>query len=225
MPSDPNLINTRGLSDSAIGNGLKEALNLAVQKAVELLSKDGGYGRNPLIRIPMPEQYKSLADTCRSIGFGTHIDDFELSMNRAAEQSAIRSVPIFQKFILDLRFEDVKRVLAGHGTGTESSATDFFKERTRDQLVQAYTPVVENAMNENKVTHLYKVFVGKVEHLPMFHGKMVNIESYTVTRALDGLFSTLAEEEKKLRIDPAARVTSAVQQVFGILDQYMKFKS
>jgi len=49
----------------------------------------------------------------------------------------------------------------------------------------------------------------------MLQDYAVDIEGYTVSKALDGLFHVLAHEEQQIRRNPAARVTHLLQEVFG----------
>ena len=43
----------------------------------------------------------------------------------------------------------------------------------------------------------------------------VQLDQYLTQKALDGLFLKIAEEEKKIRTDPLARVTDLLRRVFG----------
>ena len=47
----------------------------------------------------------------------------------------------------------------------------------------------------------------------------VNLEDYVTEKALNALFIKVAEEEKAIRTNPAARVTTLLQHVFGQLDK------
>ena len=42
-----------------------------------------------------------------------------------------------------------------------------------------------------------------------------DLEEYVTQKAMDGLFLMLAQEEAKIRKDPAARVTDLLKRVFG----------
>jgi len=43
----------------------------------------------------------------------------------------------------------------------------------------------------------------------------VDLDHYVTNKALDGLFAMVGQEEKKIRQDPAARVTDLLRSVFG----------
>ena len=73
-------------------------------------------------------------------------------------------------------------------------------------------------MEEVGVTRQYKDVVGRYEDLPFARSITFDVDQYTVDEALDGLFHMLAEEERKIRTDPAARVTDLLKTVFGKSD-------
>jgi hypothetical protein len=75
--------------------------------------------------------------------------------------------------------------------------------------------VVDKAMNEVGVTRQYKELVGKYESIPFVKKETFDIDGYVVTKALDGLFHVVGEEERKIRTNPQARVTDLLKEVFG----------
>ncbi len=200
-----------GLTDSNVASGLKEALKVGASKAVNLTGRENGYFENEAIKILMPSNLRSLEKGLRAIGFGPKIDDFVLSMNRAAEAAAPSARKIFEDAILSMTFEDARRILSGGDT----AATDYFKAKTTDQLAVAFQPFVEKTMDENGVTKQYKALTDQYQSIPFAKSQTFDINKYVVTKALDGLFYELAEQEKQIRKDPAARTTSLLKEVFG----------
>ncbi|MEJ2100084.1 MAG: DUF4197 family protein, partial [Desulfobacterales bacterium] len=77
-----------GLTSDEISAGLKEALEVGTEKAVALVSKPDGYYLNPDIKIPLPQSVQKVEKLLRAAGYGEKVDNFELSMNRAAERAA-----------------------------------------------------------------------------------------------------------------------------------------
>lgn len=200
------------LSDSKIGSGLKEALVVGINKTVESTGMTDGYFRNEAIKILMPEKLVRVETALRKIGFGPKVDEFILSMNRAAEKAAPFAKEIFVRAIVDMKFEDAKKILKGGDT----EATDYLKVKTSEQLTEAFRPVVENAMNEYTVTRQYQRVIERYQAVPFVKkSDPVEIEEYVVSKALDGLFYTLGEQERLIRTDPKARVTELLQEVFG----------
>jgi len=200
-----------GLSDVKIGSGLKEALQIGTEHAVKLTGKTDGYFMNQVIKILMPEKLRTFEKGLRAVGYGSQVDEFILSMNRAAERAAPSAKQFFWDAIGEMTFEDVKKVLSGHDT----AATDYFKGKTTNKLTDVFKPIVSNAMNDVGVTRQYKELVGRYENIPFMKKESFDLDQYVVTKALDGLFLMVGEEEKKIRKNPAARTTDLLKEVFG----------
>ena len=202
-----------GLSQDKISKGLKEALRLGAVNAVEKVSIFNGYYANPEIRIPLPESILKVEKILRSIGFGYKVDAFEESMNRAAEKAAPAAGELFLEAIKGITFDDASRILKGN----DNEATIYLKEKTWNKLIDMFQPIVHQAMGSVGVTRQYQEIESKINNLP-FGGKslnLVDIDQYVSENALDGLFLMLEKEEKKIRTDPAARVTDLLKEVFG----------
>ena len=200
-----------GLSDVKIGSGLKEALQVGTENAVGLTGKTDGYFLNQVIKILMPEKLRTFEKGLRAVGYGPQVDEFVLSMNRAAEQAAPHAKQIFWDAIGEMTFEDARKILSGGDT----SATEYFKGKTTNKLTTAFKPPVSNAMNEVGVTRQYKELTGRYESIPFVKKESFDLDQYVVTKALDGLFHMVGEEEKKIRKNPAARTTDLLKEVFG----------
>ncbi len=199
------------LTDVKIGSGLKEALKIGTENTVKLTGKLDGYFLNQAIKILMPEKLRNFEKVLRRVGYGSRVDEFVLSMNRAAERAAPFARQIFWDAIGEMTFEDARTILSGH----ETAATEYFRSKTTDKLTAAFRPVVDQAMNEAGVTRKYKELVGRFQSIPFVKSESFDIDDYVVTKALDGLFYMLGEEERKIRTNPAARVTDLLKEVFG----------
>ena len=200
-----------GLSDAKIGSGLKEALKIGTENTVNLTRQTDGYFLNQAIKILMPEKLRTLEKGLKAVGYGPQVDEFVLSMNRSAEQAAPFAKQIFWDALGEMTFEDARRIWSG----TETAATDYFKGKTTDKLTATFRPVVEKTMNEVGVTRQYNELVGRFQAIPFVKSESFDIDHYVVTKALDGLFHVLGEEERKIRKDPTARVTDLLKEVFG----------
>lgn len=200
-----------GLSDSKVASGLKEALQVGANNAVKLTGKTDGYFGNDAIKILMPSNLRSFEKGLRAVGFGPKIDEFILSMNRSAEAAAPAAKKIFSDAVLAMSFDDAKKILSGGNT----AATDYFKRKTSDQLTAAFQPFVEKTMSENGVTQQYKALTDQYQSIPFARSQSFDIDKYVVAKALDGLFYELADQERQIRKDPAARTTSLLKEVFG----------
>jgi RNA binding exosome subunit len=199
------------LSESKIVQGLKEALEVGTGKAVKMVSKTDGYYQNPSIKIPLPDAVKKVEKVLRTVGYGSKVDAFELSMNRAAEQAAPEAKALFWDTIKQMSIADARKILDGR----DNEATLYFREKTEDRLSQAFKPIVNTAMSEVGVTRSYQELDAKVRSIPFTESLSFDLDKYVTDGALDGLFLMLAEEERKIRQNPAARVTDLLKEVFG----------
>jgi len=199
------------LSSEKVASGLKEALKIGTGNAVGLTGKTDGYFMNEAIKILMPEKLAAVEKGLRTIGYGPQIDEFVLSMNRAAEKAAPAAKEIIWGAVKEMSFEDARKILAGG----ETAATDYFKEKTTGRLTETFRPVVEKSMDEVGVTRQYNALVGRAQSLPFVKVPSLDLNQYVVGKALDGLFLMIAEEERKIRKDPAARVTALLKEVFA----------
>lgn len=201
-----------GLDDSTIAKGLKEALATGTSRAVKAVSQRDGYFGNEMIKILLPEKIRSTADLLGKFGFQQQVDDFVLSMNRAAEKAAPKATEHFVSALKAMTFEDARAILQGDAT----SATQYFRKKTGDRIYADFKPVIVTQMKDVGVTRNYSQMKEKFETIP-FAGAIgtFDLEHYVTSKAVDGLFSMLGEEEKKIRTDPAARGTELLKKVFG----------
>lgn len=205
----PNIAS--GLSDSKIASGLKEALSVGTENAVKLVSKPGGYLNNDAIKIRLPQDLRPVESILQAAGQGARIDDFVASMNHAAESAAPEATKIFGNAVKEMTIDDARKLLSGKDT----AITDYFKAKTSSQLAAAFRPHVEAAMNANDVTQRYQALASQVPKVPFMNSPSMDINTYVVNKALDGLFYMLGQQEKQIRANPAARSTALLKQVFG----------
>ncbi len=201
-----------GSGDAQLVSGLKEALSVGTANAVSATSKVDGYFANQAIRILIPDKVRKVADVLGKAGYRKEVDDFVLSMNRAAEKAAPRAEAYFAEAIREMTFEDARKIL----NGGDTAATEYFRGKTQKKLYDDFRPAVSASMDEVGVTRSYKNMVGRYAALPLV-GKpeSVDLDHYVTTKALDGLFYMIGQEEKKIRTDPGARVTELLKAVFG----------
>jgi hypothetical protein len=199
------------ITEADIIQGLKEALTIGAANAIEKVSTINGYYKNPKIKIPLPERVQKVEKLLRGAGYGAQVDSFELSMNRAAEKAAPKAKTLFWDAIKGMTFSDAKRILKGR----DNEATLYFKDKTFSRLHEIFKPIVHNAMHQVGVTRTYQNLDAKARNIPFAERLSFDLDQYVTGRALDGLFLMLAEEEAKIRRDPAARVTDLLKRVFG----------
>jgi hypothetical protein len=201
----------KSLTNDEIVKGLKEALQVGTGNAVSTVSKTDGYLKNPQIKIPLPENVQKVEKLLRATGFGGQVDEFELSMNRAAERAAPEAKNIFWDAIKQMTFTDARKILDGQ----DNAATLYFKDKTSGRLQEIFKPITHQAMSEVGTTRYYQSIDDKIKTIPFADQMSFDLDQYVTDKALGGLFFMLAEEEKKIRRDPAARVSDLLKKVFG----------
>jgi hypothetical protein len=200
----------RELDSKTIIAGLKEALSIGAQNGVKLVSRTDGYFGNQLIKILVPEKIQKIAKLMRKAGLGKEVDKFELSMNRAAEKAGPQALAFFTEAIKEMTITDGVKILRGRDT----EATEYLRSKTYDKIFGSFKPVVSSAMNEVGVTKSFKEMMDKARSIPFLKRETVDLDEYVTSKALDGLFVMVGQEEKKIRKDPVARVTDLLKKVF-----------
>jgi hypothetical protein len=202
-----------GLDDSQIASGLKDALAVGTKKAVTLVDHPGGYLDNAAIKILLPKNLQPVEKMARGAGQGPKIDEFVASMNHAAESAAPEAEGIFAAAVKEMSIDDARKLL----NGGDTSITEYFKSKTTANLTTAFRPHVEAAMKANGVTEKYDALQAQMPKMSFLGGggSGFDINKYVVEKALDGLFYMLAQQEKEIRSNPAARTTGLLKSVFG----------
>jgi ribosomal protein L22 len=200
-----------GLDDSTISSGLKDALSVGTKNAVNLVSKANGYFGNKAIKILLPDKIQKAANLARKVGAQKQVDEFILSMNRAAEKAAPKAASCFADAIKEMSIDDARKILSGSNT----AATEYFKSKTSSKLYNEFKPSVSESMNQVGVTKAYNAMMGKVPSVPFGKQESVDIDHYVTNKALDGLFYMVGQEEKKIRTNPMARTTDLLKKVFS----------
>ena len=200
-----------GFTDAQASGGLRDALTRGISAAVAETGRAGGYENNPLIKIVIPEKLQFVVKGLRSAGMGGEADKFEHSMNAAAEQAAPAAREIFLAALKSMTFDDARKIV----TGGDTAGTEYFKRTTSAQVSNAFRPIIEKAMAANGVTEKYEAMMKSAPKLPFMNSESMNVNDYVLQKAVDGLFTMMGEEEKKIRTNPAAQVTPLLKTIFG----------
>ena len=202
---------TSSLDNNTIISGLKQALDIGARNAIDNVGQTDGYLSNDLIRIPLPLAFDKVSSLMRKVGLSGQADQFEQSLNRAAEKAAPAATKILVDAIQNMSIDDATKVL----NGSDNAATEYFKTQTRAQLTQLFKPTIAASLNEVGSTKYYNDLSQQLAAVPLI-GEQVNVDltDYVTQQALDGLFAIIALEEKKIRENPAARTTELLKQVF-----------
>lgn len=207
------------LSDNQIGAGLKQALSIGAERAVDVLGRDGGFLNDSSVRIPLPGVLATAAKALRAAGQGQYVDEFETTVNRAAEEAVPKTLGIVKDTVRNMTLQDVRGILGGG----DDAATQFLRERAGGSLKNAIRPIVSRATETAGATAAYKSMKSQADGMVGGFGALgglvdtgsLDLDGYVTDKTLDGLFLKLAAEEKRIRENPVARTTDLLKSVFS----------
>ena len=199
------------LSTNDVAGGLKEALSKGVQQGTAKLSSVDGFFKDAAIKILMPPEAVKAEKTLRGLGLGSQVDDAILSMNRAAEDASKSASPIFINAIKQMSIEDAWGILKGG----DSSATKYLRTKTTSPLIAAFKPVIDQSLAKVDATKYWNSVVSAYNKVAIFNKINPDLSAYVTEKALSGIFYEIAQEEVKIRKDPAERTSEILKKVFG----------
>ncbi len=203
---------SNALAESEIVAGLREALAQGTTSAITTLGRSNGFWGNPAVRIPLPEQLRKVEQTMRAAGLGGQIDEFQLTLNRAAEKAVPEVADIFGNAVREMSVADARGILGGG----QDAATQYFRRTAGDAIQARFRPIVQSATQTVGVTQQYKSLMSSYGPLLQLAGvKDTDLDAYVTGKAVDGLFYSIAAEEARIRRDPRARTTELLRKVFG----------
>jgi hypothetical protein len=199
------------LSNKDATAGIKAALEQGATAAVSLLGKTDGFLGNPAVKIPLPGYLDKAADLLRMTGQGKKVDELVTTMNRAAETAVPMGKDLLVGAVKSMSVDDAKKILGGG----DNAVTQFFADKTRTPLGEKFLPVVTQATQKVNLAKSYNRVAGKLATTGLVQGDDTSIEKYVTGKTLDGLYTLIGEEEKKIRQDPVGTGSAILKKVFG----------
>jgi hypothetical protein len=201
------------LSPTEASHGLRAALSQGISTAVAQLGKPNGFLNDPKVAIPLPPALDKAERGLRLLGMQGQAEELKATRNHAAEQAVAKAEPIFKTALEHMSVEDAKSIL----TGGDDAATQYFRRATSAPLSASFKPVVSEQMRKLKVAALYDQYAGKAAELGLVSEHDAHLDDYVTGKALDGLYSRIADEERLIRKDPLGQANSLIKTVFGAL--------
>ena len=203
---------TSGLTKEDAGKGIKEALSQGVAKAVLNLNKADGFFGSAIYKVLLPPDAKKVESTLRNIGMGAQVDKAILAINRGAEDAVGFATPIFVDAIKQMTLTDALNILKG----PNNAATQYFRDKTKQQLVAAFLPSIKSSLDKTDATKYYGDIVTSYNKLPTTFKKVnPDLPGYVTDKAVEALFDQVSKEEANIRTNPAARASDILKKVFG----------
>ncbi len=201
-----------GLNQDEIANGLKEALTIGAEKGCSSLSAPDGFLKNAALKILMPPEAQKLENTIRSLGLNQLADDFIVSVNRAAEDACNTAAPIFLKAIKEMTITDGIQILRG----ADTAATYYLKSKTQNELSASFSPIIKQSLEKVGATKYWDKMITTYNKIPLVNKKInPNLTAYVTEKAMFGIYTEIAMQEKEIRANPLARTTALLKLVFN----------
>lgn len=213
MGLNAHALSLNDLSNRDVVAGLKEALNKGAASAVGNLGKADGFFGNDRVKIPLPDSLQKVDQNLRKFGMGQYADELVLTMNRAAEAAVPEAKSLLISAVKEMSVRDAKGILAGGDT----SATDYFRNKTSQKLTAKFLPIVQQATAKVGVAQKYNQLAGNAARLGLIDESQTNLENYITQKTLAGLFLLIADEEKEIRAHPVEQGSKLLSKVFGSL--------
>ncbi|MBT0608267.1 DUF4197 domain-containing protein [Aequorivita echinoideorum] len=203
-----------GLDQNTIARGLKQALNLGIDKQVTKLTETDGFYKNQLVKILLPAELQEVDNTLRSIGLSSLADEGLKALNRAAENAVKESTPIFVNAVREITFTDAKNILLG----PDNAATNYLEQRTTQQLYNKFNPEIKKSFSKVGADQIWSNIITRYNAVPFVNKVNPDLTDYVTKQALDGVFKMISVEENNIRSNINARTTTLLRQVFALQD-------
>ncbi len=209
LPQGPS-----GIGNDQIAQGLREALNLGIEKQVNKLTTENGFYKNELVKILLPEELQKVDKTLRDVGLSSLADEGLKIINRAAEDAVGEATPIFVDAVKGITFNDAKQILLGE----DNAATQYLERSTQTQLYNKFNPIIKNSFQKVGADQIWNSIITKYNSLPLTNNVNPDLTDYTTNEALKGVYTMIAVEEKEIRTKVSSRSTDLLKKVFALQD-------
>ncbi|MBO2544463.1 DUF4197 domain-containing protein [Salegentibacter sp. BDJ18] len=203
-----------GVSNTEIASGLRQALDMGIEKQVTKLTEENGFYNNKLVRITLPAELQKVDKTLRDIGLDALADQGLKVLNRAAEEAVKEATPIFVNAVKEITFNDARNILLGQ----DNAATMYLTGKTEEPLYSKFNPVVTNSLEKVGATEVWTNIINRYNSLPLTNNVNPDLADYVTNEALNGVYTMIAVEEKEIREKVSARTTNLLQRVFALQD-------
>lgn len=208
------LPNGQGGTTVDIAGGLRQALDMGIDKQVSKLTQKDGFYKNSLVKILLPQELRKVDKTLRDIGLSRLADEGLLLLNRAAEDAVGEATPIFVNAVKQITFTDAKNILLGNDT----AATRYLEGKTSGELYAKFNPVIQNSFAKVGADQVWTNLITRYNAIPFVNKVNPDLTDYVTTEALKGVYKMIGVEEKEIRTKISSRTTTLLQQVFALQD-------
>ena len=200
------------ITETEAAQGIREALDQGVGRGITLLNKQDGFFGSQAYKLFLPAEAQRIENTLRQLGMGSMVDRAILQINRAAEDAVGYARPIFLDAIREMTIADAINIIRG----PKDAATQYFRQKTTDKLIAAFSPTIKSSLDKFSATKYYGEVINTYNNFPATLNKLnPDLPSYVVNKAVTALFDQIGQEEANIRANPVARTTEILKKVFG----------
>ncbi|HTE25285.1 DUF4197 domain-containing protein [Flavitalea sp.] len=212
LPTNGTIGSGGTVTETEASQGIREALSQGVTTAIFNLNKENAFFGNDFYKVLLPADAQKIESTLRKVGLGKEVDKAILQINRAAEDAVGFAKPVFVDAIREMSITDAFNIIKGE----RNAATNYFRVKTREKLLVAFSPSVKQSLDKLGATKYYSEIVNLYNNIPTTFNKInPDLPSYVVSKATDALFDQIEKEEINIRENPVARTTAILKKVFG----------
>jgi hypothetical protein len=202
------------IGNAEIASGLRQALDLGIEKQVSKLTKTDGFYKNDLVKILLPEELQKVDKGLRDIGLSSLADEGLKVLNRAAEDAVKEATPIFVDAVKRITFADAKNILIG----SKDAATQYLTSKTQTALYDKFNPVIKNSFSKVGADQIWSNLINRYNAIPFTTNVNPDLTDYVTNEALKGVYTMIAVEEKEIRTNFSSRTTDLLRKVFALQD-------
>ncbi len=202
------------LGNEEIAGGLREALNMGIEKQVSKLTLEDGFYKNELVKILLPEELQKVDNTLRKIGLSNLADEGLKVLNRAAEDAVSEATPIFIDAVKGITFNDAKNILLGD----DNAATNYLQQGTETKLYDKFNPIIKSSFEKVGADKIWSNLITRYNNLPLTNDVNPDLTDYVTQEALTGVYTMIEVEEKEIRTKISSRTSDLLKKVFALQD-------
>ncbi|SFZ92237.1 Protein of unknown function [Flaviramulus basaltis] len=202
------------IGNNEIASGLRQALDLGIDKQVSKLTQTDGFFKNELVKILLPEELQKVDKALRDIGLSKLADEGLKVLNRAAEDAVKEATPIFIDAVKGITFADAKNILLGN----DDAATQYLTSKTQTALYDKFNPVIKNSFSKVGADEIWSNLINKYNTIPFTNNVNPDLTDYVTGEALKGVYTMIGVEEKEIRTKLSSRTTDLLRKVFALQD-------
>jgi len=204
-------------SEFEMATGLRDALTQGLFRSFDAFADPNG---NPLVRFAFPGDAAKIEKTLRDLGLDKTVDQVTGKFTRATSSAVRAAKPIFLQSVKEMSIKNAVNILV---TDNTHAATEYFKTTMSPELMVAFRPIVDSAINVEGANKDWSQIVNVYNKIPFINKPLEpSLTDFIAARAIDTMFGIVANEEEQIRTKYEFRKTDMMKKVFGYAEEELK---